>query len=191
MDRGEDWLRVMARITGAGALLLDESARPVTADASGLRLLGCRTEPELTEAWSSLAPRAAEWCAAAARGQDAGGVVNIAIDGEPATVVARVVALDAADCPGAPYVVLLTAASASAAGESLAVFARRLGHDLRGPLNAMVLNLDLIRLSVEESDDGEEALAKRRRFLANLQREIDRLSEMLRSAVDEAKRGGT
>jgi len=187
MDRDVAWVEMVSRVTGAGALLLDAAATPLAAEPKALELLGFGSIAELTKDWTSLAPQCVAWCAAAAQGKDTGVVIEIARDGRTASVQARVFRLDASETGEDRYLMTVAEASAADHPTTLASFARRLGHDLRGPLNAMVLNLDLMRLSVEDGGDDEESLAKRQRYLANLQREIDRMSEALTAAVEKAK----
>jgi len=80
---------------------------------------------------------------------------------------------------------------AGTAGQDMGTAMRMLVHDLRGPLNSMVLNLDLLRTSLEGKDGDEELKAKRQRYIASLEREIGRLDEVLKAAVDAATKAGT
>jgi len=66
-------------------------------------------------------------------------------------------------------------------------FARKLGHDLRGPLNAMVLNLDLLETALKSTGSEEEAEGRRRRYLSALHREIERMSALVTGAVEDVK----
>lgn len=188
MERDAAWLALVSRLTDAGVLLLDGSGAPLAAEDRALRLLGCHSPSDLTRGWTALASGAADWCAAARSGDEAGGRIEIAHDHETVTLHVRVIRLDAAGAGADGFVALLTPAAEAAPGAALTSFARRLGHDLRGPLNAMVLNLDLIRLSVEDGGTDEDSLPKRKRYLASLQREIDRMSETLTAALEQVKK---
>lgn len=65
--------------------------------------------------------------------------------------------------------------------ETLEHLQRGLAHDSKGPLNAMGLQLELLRATL----DGESELAeKQARWLAGLREELDRLSEMLHRVTD-------
>lgn len=182
--RDPDWLDLISRLTDAGVLLLNGSGGLITADERALRLFD-RSAPDLVKDWRSVAPQSAEWCAETKNGDDVKSLIELSGESAKRSLQVRVLRLQ--DSSDARCVALVTEAVDPPA--ELTAFARRLGHDLRGPLNAMVLNLDLIRLSVEDTADDDATLAKRKRYLGNLQREIDRMSEALTAAVEQVKRG--
>lgn len=66
-------------------------------------------------------------------------------------------------------------------------------HDLRAPLNALSLNVELLTQSLHEADPGPETLAERRSISGVLRREVDRMGRALdaflrRSRWEEAER---
>ncbi|HKO21540.1 MAG TPA: histidine kinase dimerization/phospho-acceptor domain-containing protein [Candidatus Eisenbacteria bacterium] len=66
---------------------------------------------------------------------------------------------------------------------------RAAGHDLRGPLHSMALQLELLRQSSEEVDNAE--LRERQgRYAAAVAKEISRLARMLESLWGGAEDGG-
>lgn len=66
---------------------------------------------------------------------------------------------------------------------------RAAGHDLRGPLHSMALQLELLRQSTEEVDNPE--LRERQgRYAAAVAKEISRLARMLESLWGGAEDGG-
>ncbi len=62
--------------------------------------------------------------------------------------------------------------------------ARALAHELRNPLNAMRLNLELLREDLHDLGAGEESLE----IAASLSREIDQLTEITRAFRDYTRR---
>lgn len=62
--------------------------------------------------------------------------------------------------------------------------ARALAHELRNPLNAMRLNLELLREDLHDLGAGEESLE----IAASLSREIDQLAEITRAFRDYTRR---
>jgi signal transduction histidine kinase len=67
---------------------------------------------------------------------------------------------------------------------SLQSACRRAAHDLRAPLNAMTVNLDLVRQIVDEDSGRPEMRHAARERIAILQGEVTRLSRMLQALVD-------
>jgi signal transduction histidine kinase len=65
---------------------------------------------------------------------------------------------------------------------------RAAGHDLRGPLHAMALQLELLRQSAEETEDPE-LRARQTRYAAAIAREIPRLARMLEAFWGGADEG--
>ena len=59
-----------------------------------------------------------------------------------------------------------------------------------GPLNSMVLNLDLLKTSLSGEKIDEQLAAKRTRYLGALAREIERLNQTLTAAVTAVKETG-
>jgi nitrogen fixation/metabolism regulation signal transduction histidine kinase len=64
---------------------------------------------------------------------------------------------------------------------------RRIAHDLRAPLNAMRLSLDLLRRSLDREDAGDEACrALQLKQIERLDRQIDAMSELIANAAERA-----
>jgi signal transduction histidine kinase len=177
------WLGVLARVSRSAVVLLDSAGEPVASDPSALRVLGADSLDAARALWrgqrgvvDALRARAAQG------GGEAAGSLEVAGTAGTAPVGIRIVALESGGC----------LALLGGADEERVAFVRKLGHDLRGPLNAMVLNLDLLRTVLERgSDDIDEAdRAKRARYLASLHREIGRMNELLGAAVAEVRSGG-
>ena len=178
------WAELAGRLADCPALLLDDQGRIVAADAAALTLLGVEEPAQTHDRWNAAEALALCKDARASSSQGARGELN-GIDGTP-RLSARVLRID-----GESRCVALIAKSGSKQVDDRQVaFARQLGHDLRGPLNAMVLNLDLLRTSFD-GDDADEALrARRTRYLGAIHREIERLNQTLATAVNAAKEAG-
>jgi signal transduction histidine kinase len=63
---------------------------------------------------------------------------------------------------------------------------RKAAHDLRSPLNAISLHLDLLRQDLGEGARGAEARHQSGARIALLQREVTRLSRMLHALLEES-----
>lgn len=62
----------------------------------------------------------------------------------------------------------------------LAYFSSTMAHDLKGPLNTMAINLELLSHSVERpEDDAERTRERQRRYVAALRQEMSRLNRCL------------
>lgn len=57
--------------------------------------------------------------------------------------------------------------------------ARSLAHDVRGRLNSLVLNLDLLRRAVDDGVADHDLRRRCERYLAAIEREIDKLNDRL------------
>jgi signal transduction histidine kinase len=62
----------------------------------------------------------------------------------------------------------------------LAYFSSTMAHDLKGPLNTMAINIELLSHSVEQpEDDTERTRDRQRRYVAALRQEMSRLNRCL------------
>ena len=167
------WLHALSGAIDAGVLLVSARAGVEQASAPALDLLGQGSLAELRARWPEIlrqverARALAAGARAAANG--AGSVVDLelALD-ERATRALRWRSIRAEDGVGDREVVLLRdLAQARACDDELRLAARhdvfaRLypasAHDLRGPLNAVGLNLEVLKGSLAEGDlDGDAA----------------------------------
>jgi signal transduction histidine kinase len=177
------WVAAIADASGGAVVLLDERGELLAADGSALRLLGAESRDNARAMWHEQhAPRMRDGLPAA---DATPGELELPGADGATRVSARAIAMEDGRR------LLLLGARPTPAEERVA-FARKLGHDLRGPLNAMVLNLDLLRTTLEmsEEDVDEASRAKRTRYLASLHREIGRMSDMLAAAVAEMRAAG-
>lgn len=73
-------------------------------------------------------------------------------------------------------------------GKSTVDEVRSIAHDLRGPLNAMRLNLDLLRRGLGREDFGaEEYRLGQARQIARLDRQITTMNDVLSRVIDLAQ----
>ena len=162
----------------------------VYAGASACRRLGVAGPGDLAGRWPRLLAGAVG--AALERAGAAPGTVDSAADG-----LAPGITLAARPIEGPPrdgYVVVVSEASAAPgvafdrAGSKMRVIARLYGsatHDLFGPINAIAVNVELLRQSM--AADGDEPRAeKRRRWLTNVTEDVFRLSKSLRTVLEFA-----
>jgi signal transduction histidine kinase len=63
-------------------------------------------------------------------------------------------------------------------------------HDLKAPLNAMVLTLELLKLNVQEAGDGSGTQDKQLRYVGVLNEEIRRLDRQLRNLLSHTATSG-
>ena len=184
-DPDAGWVELAGRLADCPALLLDERGRIVAADARALELLGAETVAQLHDRWN--ADEALRFCRDERASSPHG--VRGELEGtsdSTSRLSARVLQI-AGD---GRYLALVGKLGSKQVEDRYVAFARQLGHDLRGPLNSMVLNLDLLKTSLGGDEVDEQLAAKRTRYLGAIAREIDRLNQTLTAAVTAAKEGG-
>jgi signal transduction histidine kinase len=184
-DADAAWVHLSARLAECAAVLLDAEGGLLAADPEALALLGCSDVESAKNLWRAAARQAASLCADPAAGDARGVRGEIEMEGEtPVRLTLRVLGLRG----GEPRCLGLLAKIGSNADDQRLAFARKLGHDLRGPLNSMVLNLDLLRTTLEREQAEAEVAARRLRYVNAIRREIDRMNQDLTTAVEEARR---
>jgi len=71
----------------------------------------------------------------------------------------------------------------------LAYFSSTMAHDLKGPLNTMAINLELLNQSVERAEDeAERTRDRQRRYVAALRQEMSRLNRCLDTFLGHLRR---
>ena len=69
---------------------------------------------------------------------------------------------------------------------------RRIAHDLRAPLNAMRLSLDLLRRTLDREDAGDEACRiLQLKQIERLDRQVDAMSQLIADATEKAASAST
>jgi signal transduction histidine kinase len=184
-DPDAGWVELAGRLADCPALLLDEQGRIVAADARALDLLGAEAVAQLHDRWN--ADEALKLCRdeRASSPLGARGELEGTSDGTP-RLSARVLRIGG----DGRSIALVGKLGSKQVEDRYVAFARQLGHDLRGPLNSMVLNLDLLKTSLSAEEVDEQLAAKRTRYLGAIVREIERLNQTLTTAVTAAKETG-
>jgi signal transduction histidine kinase len=153
-------------------------------------LVGSADEAAFRQAWEALRPELRE-AAGRLRPEVGGGVAVIKAGGG---VEAELHPLAAEDCDD--YVVLLRSSGALEALEADALLAsqleglgrvyRTMAHELRAPMSAMMINLDLLRESLAERDaSAGDPAAAQRRYVEVLREELNRLNRSLHGILTQ------
>ena len=184
-DPDAGWVELAGRLADCPALLLDDQGRIVAADARAIELLGGEDLAQVHDRWN--AAQALELCrdARASSPPGARGELECTSDAAP-RLSARVLRIGHGKC----CLALIAKFGSKQVEDRQIAFARQLGHDLRGPLNAMVLNLDLLKTSFDGEDADEQLMARRTRYVSAIAREIERLNQTLTAAVTAVKEAG-
>lgn len=177
------------RLDGAVLLLDDEMALTYIADGA-VELLACRDRESLERLWrETIAPALADQA-----GEDgvAHGVFEIACDdaGERRRVEVDVELIEEEDCTGYLGIVrdkeILEATEThlrlAAQMRAMTSLYMAVVHDLKAPINAMVVNLELLK----ESLPDDEMRDRRLRYATILNEELLRLNRALETILAEA-----
>ena len=170
---------------GVGVVLAGRGLQVERASGRACELCGCADEAAFRQAWPALAPILRASLDASPSGRHAGHPVLL--EARPGfTVQAEVQRLEG---PAEEYFVVLTDPRALEAMEDdvrlqqlegLGRVYRTLAHELRAPLGAVMLNLELLQESLGGSDLGNE---RARRLAGVLRRELDRLNRSLQGIL--------
>jgi len=188
------WVKCLSSRLDLGLLLVGEDGELDLASDHAAALLGL-DEDEDGERWRELRDRIA-----AAAGTDVWRTgrrteteLEVETDGETRRLAFDVLAVDEDDCRG--HIVLVRdAGEAAALGRdlrmasqmrSLSRLYRSMAHDLRAPLNAMVVNLELLQDAVAPGAAGENLAERRRRYARVLKEEMERLNRYLQAFLTQ------
>ena len=183
------WVQCLSTAFDSGLILLDEKGEVSLINRVAERLLG-RDLAILRRDWPALRreiDRQADvvlW--------DTGGEADVVLpklddDPSPHRYQLRVVSVNVEDCRG--HLIQVQDLLAVRAIEQDRVLAnqmrsishlyRSMAHDLRSPLNAMVVNLELLGDAVASGASGDDLEARRQRYVRVLKQEMDRLNQRL------------
>lgn len=175
-----------------GVLVLEPDLDLAFANASAAELLGCGDSDELARRWNSefrtwvaeIPRRTAEVTGRRAE-------VELPAKGDAPRLKLEFYQLGAESCDG--YLVLVKSSESLEALESelgLAIQMRGLNrfyaafaHDLKAPLNAMVMTLELLKLNLQSGVDDDGARAKQTKHIGVLNDEIRRLDRQVRTLL--------
>jgi signal transduction histidine kinase len=190
------WVRCLSSALDGGLLLLDEEGNLSLVNQRGLDLLG-REEEQLHAEWPALRRLIEEqrtdgvWSGGESEHEVA---LPVGGDGGHKDFLLEIVPVDVDECRG--HVVQLRDLTEVRATErdmllasqmhSISALYRSMAHDLRAPLNAMVVNLELLGDSVapgaKKRPDVEE---RRRRYVRVLKQEMGRLNRHLQAFLSQ------
>lgn len=185
------WARRISEVLETGLLLLDEAGEVTVANRTARDLLG--DDGELQQSWDAVRRRAEAATGAPLTEAADDGPLKVEVagpeDGDPRTLLLEVVAVAEEDCRG--HLVQVRDRDGVRRVErdrllasqmhSISRLYRAMAHDLRSPLNAMVVNLELLTNAVESSLDDDGLVARRRRYVGVLKEEVERLNRLLQA----------
>ena len=187
------WVKCLSSRLDLGLLLVGEDGELDLASDQAAALLGL-DEDEEGERWRELRDRIGAAVTDVWRtGRRTETELEVETDGETRRLAFDVLAVDEDDCRG--HIVLVRdAGEAAALGRdlrmasqmrSLSRLYRSMAHDLRAPLNAMVVNLELLQDAVAPGAAGENLAERRRRYARVLKEEMERLNRYLQAFLTQ------
>ena len=186
--------RTLARSVQTGVVLLDASSKPTFANHAARDLFGIDQELSDERALAELA----RWMPRDDEALHAGGESELRIERDggrsPRCLLLRCIPFEPEGC--GVLVLLEDGAKTAALKASLALASRMRVwsvlrtqvHDLKAPLNALSLHLELLRQSIEEERTKDEAVRADQKAMAHtLRQEITRLGRALDGLVCPAR----
>jgi two-component system, sporulation sensor kinase E len=186
-------LGALAKVMDVGVLLVGPDLSLDFANAAARELLGCAGAGVLEQRWDELCARLAP--ALAARDRAASPYVEIEVPGGAPGARLRLEVNELKDDGGEGFLVMIKSREMIDALENelgLAIQMRGLTrfymgvvHDLKTPLQAMVMNLELLKESLAAgADSGDERVRQRQhRYMDVLRDEVSRLDRQLRALL--------
>ncbi len=191
------WFGALMRVMDVGLVLLTVKHDLEFANAQACAFLGYDDADDLARHWAEfqrlLAPALERASGDGATPFD----VEVSARGRSRKLRLEIYRLDEDSCD-AVLVVVKDRAMVGALEDELALaiqmraltrFLMEVVHDLRAPLNAMVINLELLKDALPDDDDAERS-AKRRRYVGVLGDEVQRLNRSLTSLLTQTPRLG-
>lgn len=193
------WALRLAEVCDVGILVLDAARELTFSNDRARTLLGCATGEQLARAWPGVAARLA---ASLADSPDfltveAPAAIVLEAAGEadrPQRVACEIFTLESGTASG--YLLVLQAAEAAASIEAshrqaarqrgMASLARDTAHDLKGHLNVIKLNTELLQRVVESRVDDPKQRAIGTRSAEVLGRELERVDRIVDVLLDRA-----
>ncbi len=186
-------LSALMKVMDVGVLVLGSNLELDFANARARELLGCNGPAELERRWDGLRRMLAE--SLRSQETDARIDLELPVNGRSGRLRFEVYQLNEDEWEG-HLVVVKSRESIDALEEELRLaiqmrgFARfymAFAHDLRAPLNAMVMNLELLADTLRATSNGDAGIRERQeRYIAVLKEEIARLDRYLHTLLDQA-----
>ena len=188
------WLDVLSRVMNVGLLLVGSAEKLEFANALALELLGCRGLDELQRQWPEFRRLLQiEGIREATGAKPKRITVDLPLESGMRFLRLEIHALQDHACHGC--LVLLRDRKAGDILEidlllasrmrSLVHVYRVMAHDLKAPLNAMQLTLELLADSVGHDAVTGESAARRHRHVEVLRQELGRLNRILQTMLDQ------
>jgi signal transduction histidine kinase len=188
----EQRMGALIRALDVGVLVLEPDLAIGFANQRASELCGCVRVGDLTRVWNErVRPHLTD---VAKRIRTAAGrrlELELPLDGEAPRLMLEFYELGETSCEG--YLVLVKSAESLEALQSelglaiqmrgVARFYAAFVHDLKAPLNAMVMTLELLKLTVQSGATDESAHAKQLKYVGVLNEEIHRLDRQLRTLL--------
>lgn len=186
------WLGVLSRVMNVGVLLLDQSARLEFANPLARELLGCASDDELRRRWQEIRRRLQLEPEQFPSAKPTRTTVNFPLEKGVRYLRLETHALQEETCSGCLVLlkdrqsgdVLETVLLLASRMRSLVHVYRLMAHDIKAPLNAMQLTLELLADSVAQ-DAATDAKGRRQRHVAVLREELARLNRILKTMLDQ------
>jgi signal transduction histidine kinase len=195
----DGWFRALTRAMDLGVLFLRRDGQLEFANATARVLLGCATEQDLDRRWVELESTLDDALEAIPPGRTTATRVDLDIpaEREPLRLRLDLYRLDEDERPG--YLVLIknrrlldaleTDLRLATQSRAMARLLVTMAHDLKAPLNAMVINLELLQSTVEGKGAGRAGIRERqRRYVTLLKEELSRLNRSLHTLLTQTAR---
>jgi len=189
-------ISALADFMDVGVLLLGADRKVEFANATARELLGCSNPTDFQERWSSLQTRFADVLDHAAARQGTGAPADLELPVNGHTRRLRIELHRPADADHEGYLVLVKDRELLDAYETdlrlasqmrgLARVYGALAHELKAPLGAMTLNLELLNDALQAEPESEPNLRDRQQRYAHVLRdELARLNRSLLSVLNQ------
>ena len=196
-NRLNGWVRCLSSTLDSGLLLLDETGELSLINRQARAQLG-HDEDELAARWPELRRRIEEQQPGALAGEGEREVrVHLPVGGDEGerAFLLEIVPVDVDECRG--HMLMLRDCDQVQRAErdmllasqmhSISALYRSMAHDLRAPLNAMVVNLELLSDSVEPGAEKKPNIdERRRRYVRVLKEEMERLNRHLLAFLSQS-----
>jgi signal transduction histidine kinase len=187
----------LLQVMDVGVLLLNPNKGLDFANPRAQRLLGCADADALQRRWDELRPRLEDRLASCARAGPNGTQLDMDVPTAAGTNRLRIefYQLTEDECQGHLLLVknrdtvdvLENELRLAVQMRSVARFYMAFAHDLKAPLNAMVMNIELLRRTLGDAHNGDpQASDQQQRYIDVLKDEIVRLDRDLQMLLSEA-----
>ena len=185
-------LGALMKAMNVGVLLLGKGKGLDFANPPARELFGCPEPEELERRWPEIGARLDGVLEKEQVNRQVD--VDVPLNGETRRLRLELYRLDEPEAEG--YLVLVKNRDSISALENelglaiqmrgLTRFYKAFAHDLKAPLNAMVMNLELLKETLREQDGDDRAAVVRRKYAEVIREELSRLDRQLRTLLSHA-----